>query len=340
MSQETTAMTPGDAAGEIAALWCIRLSEGALSEAEWAEFEAWLAEPPNADLFQDAASVWQASGAIGDRPQVIAMRTEALTRFRKANQRRWLSASPGWLARRIGYAAILLLTLSMGLYWYAMRPSAYATDIGERQLAVLDDGSRVSLDAVTQVKVQMKDAGRQVELLEGRAKFDVAKDPLRPFTVAAGDKLVVAVGTSFSVELIDGEVRVILYEGQVEVRDRFDTAQSAAAAPRRYMLKPGSELVGTIGAGALAQISRPDLTQSLSWEQGLINFDREPLASAVERMNRYSARPIRLGDPSLAAIPIDGMFKAGDLDAFVEGVTALHPVRRKIVDGAIVLEAG
>src|SRR3546814_13438728 len=93
-----------------------------------------------------------------------------------------------------------------------MRPDAYATHIGERQLAVLDDGSRVSLDAVTKVKVRMKDEARQVELLEGRAKFDVAKDPLRPFTVAAGDKLVVDVGTSFSVELIDGQVRVILHE--------------------------------------------------------------------------------------------------------------------------------
>lgn len=340
MSQETTIMASGDEAGETAALWCIRLSEGELSEAEWAEFEAWLAEPAHADLFHEAVGVWQASGAVGDWPQVIALRTQALTQFHKANQRRWLAGSPGWLARRVGYAAALLLTLSAAFTWYAMRPSAYATDIGERQLAVLDDGSRVSLDAVTEVEVRMKDAGRQVELLEGRAKFDVAKDPLRPFTVAAGDKLVVAVGTSFSVELIDDEVRVILYEGQVEVRDRLDTAQSASAATHRYLLKPGSELVGLIGASQPARISRPNLSQSLSWEQGLINFDREPLASAVERMNRYSTEQIRLGDPSLAAIPIDGMFEAGDLDAFVEGITALHPVRRKTVDGAILLEAG
>src|SRR3546814_1402664 len=95
-----------------------------------------------------------------------------------------------------------------------MRPTAYATEIGERQLAVLEDGSQVSLDAATKVNVRMKEAGRQVELLAGRAKFDVAKDPQRPFTVAAGDKLVVAVGTSFSVALIDGQVRVILYAGQ------------------------------------------------------------------------------------------------------------------------------
>src|SRR3546814_13586908 len=112
----------------------------------------------------------------------------------------------------------------------------------------------------------MKEAGRQVELLAGRAKFDVAKDPQRPFTVAAGDKLVVAVGTSFSVELIDGQVRVILYEGQVEVRDR-NSAVKAQAAPRRYRLKAGSELAETVGASAPAKISRPDLQHSRSGDR-------------------------------------------------------------------------
>src|SRR3546814_19363224 len=107
----------------------------------------------------------------------------------------------------------------------------------------------------------MKEAGRQVELLAGRAKFDVAKDPQRPFTVAAGDKLVVAVGTRFSVELIDGQVRVILYEGQVEVRDR-NSAVKAQEAQRRYRLKAGSELDETVGATAPAKISQPDPQQT------------------------------------------------------------------------------
>src|SRR3546814_2033373 len=65
-----------------------------------------------------------------------------------------------------------------------------------------------------------------------------------------------------------------LFRSQVEVRDR-NSAVKAQAAPRRYRLKAGSELVETVGASAPAKISQPDLTQSLSWEQGLINFDRE-----------------------------------------------------------------
>src|SRR3546814_7048246 len=116
-------------------------------------------------------------------------------------------------------AASVMLAFTVGLVWFSMRPTAYATEIGERQLAVLEDGSQVSLDAATKVNVRMKEAGRQVELLAGRAKFDVAKDPQRPFTVAAGDKLGVAGGTSFSVGLIEGQFGVILYEGRGEGRE-------------------------------------------------------------------------------------------------------------------------
>ncbi|WP_448140536.1 FecR family protein [Sphingopyxis fribergensis] len=336
MSSEN-ALSRDEEAAEAAALWCIRLSDDDLTEAEWEEFEAWLGKAGNADLLQDATSVWQASDSVGDQPAIIALRSEALARFHKAGQRRWF-VSRTRPTKLLALAAAILLIFTASLVWFQNLPSAYATGIGERQVAMLDDGSRVSLDAVTNVEVRMKDASRQVELLEGRAKFDVAKDPLRPFTVAAGNKLIVAVGTSFSVELVDGEVRVILYEGQVEVRNRTDKAKTASAAPRRLLMTAGSQLVSAIGSSAPGVISRPDLSQSLSWEQGFINFDREPLGSAVARMNRYSTRRIRLADPALEHIPVDGIFRMGDMDAFVEGLTTLYPVKQKADGDEIVLE--
>src|SRR3546814_20596499 len=95
-------------------MWCIRLSEGDWSEAEWAEFDAWLAQPGHADLLQDAAGVWQATGALGDWPHVIALRTQALADYGDANRRRWLAAQPGWLTRRMGIAARTVLALTLG----------------------------------------------------------------------------------------------------------------------------------------------------------------------------------------------------------------------------------
>jgi transmembrane sensor len=104
---------------------------------------------------------------------------------------------------------------------------------------------------------------RRLWLDSGRAKFSVAKDPLRPFSVAAGDKLVVATGTVFSVERLTGQMRVVLYEGHVAVLDdktgRADTAAAfrIGGAPADRLLTPDHELVTSTKTNATV-VSQPD----------------------------------------------------------------------------------
>src|SRR3546814_20684114 len=114
---------------------------------------------------------------------------------------------------------------------------------------MLDDDSRLSLDANTRVRVKYSRAGRQLWLEEGRARFEVAKDPLRPFSVAAAGKIVVATGTEFSVELLGRETRVILYEGHVAVLNGSAATRATlklfdekpAPRPDYLLLHPGTE---------------------------------------------------------------------------------------------------
>ena len=60
-------------------------------------------------------------------------------------------------------------------------------------------------------------------------------------------------------------------------------------------------------------------------------FDKEPLAEAVERMNRYSDHKIRIGDPAAGAIPVSGAFDAGNTRGFLDAVTTYLPITA--VDG-------
>ena len=47
----------------------------------------------------------------------------------------------------------------------------------------------------------------------------------------------------------------------------------------------------------------------------------------------------RLADPKLEGVAIDGMYKAGDTDAFLDGVVAVYPVRRRQdASGTVLLE--
>src|SRR3546814_18419265 len=112
-------------------------------------------------------------------------------------------------------AACVCLIFAGITIWRTQQPQVYATGLGERRVVMLDDDSRLSLDANTRVRVKYSRAGRQLWLEAGRARFEVAKDPLRPFSVAAAGKIVVATGTEFSVELLGGVTRGTHSNGHV-----------------------------------------------------------------------------------------------------------------------------
>lgn len=45
-----------------------------------------------------------------------------------------------------------------------------------------------------------------------------------------------------------------------------------------------------------------------------------------------------LADPSMGAVRVSGMFHTDNVDAFVEGVTTLYPIRERRVGEQIILE--
>lgn len=352
---------------EQAADWCLRLAEDSLTADEQRAFDAWLEVPAHRAAFEDALLVWQGAEGVAERPEAIRLRTRALESFRDANQRRW-RARHRRRGRYWSLAAALSLAVVAGVSWQLLRipVQVYETGTGERRVAVLDDGSRLSLDAASRVEVRMGRERRELRLLAGRAKFDVAKDALRPFSVAVGDKLVVATGTAFSVEVLRERMHVILYEGRVEVLERPRARWLATRGqPQRIptspgkALTPGHELVapldeasvgkpvigGTQGSETASLPAEPmailpvyvDKARSLAWETGQLSFHNEPLALAVERVNRHVDRKLIIQDPMIASLKVNGVFTAGDAAAFVEGVTRLLPVRATEGEKEVVL---
>ncbi|MGV3579101.1 FecR family protein [Brevundimonas sp.] len=324
-----------------AAEWCISLAEGELSPAEQADFDAWVLEEDNGVALERAARVWRAAGQSVDLPEILHLRSEALTRLRAVQRKRW--RAPRTFAWAGGGLVAVACALIAAVFLFHTPTRVYRTDVGERQVAMLADGSRLSLDADTEVRVRLSQDRRDLTLTRGRAKFDVARDPLRPFAVLAGGKVVVATGTSFSVELFDREARVLLYEGHVAVMDQpARSAGRSGERPAEAMpfagLEPGRELVVALDK----PISRPQIeavepARSLSWEGGRLNFEDEPLASAVQRINRYSPRQVVLSDPSLNTFVVNGVFAADDVEAFLEAVTTFNPIEAVEGDNGVTL---
>jgi len=131
------------------------------------------------------------------------------------------AARKGWFTgwRRLAIAAsIAVLTIlggALGLLEFSS--PIYATALGEQRSIQFEDGSAVELNSRSKIRVKYSKQGRDVELIEGQALFQVAHDTSRPFIVAVGATRVRAVGTQFDVYKRSNGTVITVVEGRVAV---------------------------------------------------------------------------------------------------------------------------
>jgi transmembrane sensor len=304
-----------------AAAWKVRLHE--LGVESSLEFEAWLAaDPAHADAWRQVEAPWELFGDQASAPAMVAARRDALARAHARARPRY----PAWAALAASIALLLSSVLAYGGYlWWSIQPDIYLTGHGERRVVVLEDGSRLSLDAETEVRVRLQDNARELELVKGQARFDVAHDARRPFSVKAAERIVVALGTAFNIDLIGRrEPRITLIKGKVEVLPA-NRDISGGAAPRPLILAPGQQLSFQ---ARRPQVTAADMEAVTTWTTGQLMFDDEPLGSVILRVNRYASRPISVSDDA-ATLRVSGVFQADDPDGFVEAITSYLPVRAR-----------
>ena len=240
-----------------------------------------------------------------------------------------------------GVAAVLLVGVTMwaGGHWL-QRPEDYSTALGERRVITLKDGSKVSLDSSSEVTVRYTQNLRELHLLRGQARYDVAHDVGRPFSDDAGNQKVIATGTAFNIDLSGQKVLVTLIEGHVVVLDEDNRTAGLNAShhmwPKSTELKAGQQLAAV--PSAAPEVEKADIQRVTAWTSGQIMFDNEMLSSVVARVNRYSGTQIIISDPKIATMRISGVLNAGDVNGFVDIVTHYLSVRASPnSDGTIAL---
>jgi transmembrane sensor len=183
----------------------------------------------------------------------------------------------------------------------------------------------VHLDVGSEISVTFSEGQRRIALVEGRALFEVAHDATRPFIVSAGESTTTALGTHFQVQREGQEVSVTLTEGSIAVAS--DSEQSSW----RERLVPGEQI--SLSADGRVHGKRTIDTQTVtSWSRGRLVFRGTPLGEALQEVNRYGSRKVRLGDPDLATLPVGGNFIAGETELIVSAFAAVLPLR--VVQGS------
>src|ERR1700722_2261710 len=338
-----------------AALWLTRLQEAGADTN--AAFETWLDKrPEHAAAWQQVNEPWTLIGEHSAVPELVELRRAALADAHSQTRERSLHAPWwGWRPRAAVAAVALGLTVGGAVLWHSAQSDAYRTAAGERRTVTLIDGSTLTLDSQTEVRVRYTHTARDLTLTRGQARFEVAHDVERPFSVTAGGEKVVATGTVFNVDLLGSKVLVTLIEGHVVVLPQrhgslaFDSSGDAAAqrstrnadrsAPpvpaerttRMQQSGRGVELVAgeqlIVSPVEAPTIERVNLDRATAWQNGELVFENEALSSVIARINRYTRARIELTDASTADLKISGVFHTGDVDGFVSTITSYLPVR-------------
>lgn len=306
----------------VAADWAARIDRGALSPADEDALDAWIAgDARRLGAFMRMRAVALQSNsarALGPDfdPDAFA---RAEPRAQRLTRRRML-----WFG---GSAAAACALGAVGLR-LATRAALHETRLGEVRVVTLEDGSVVTLNTASRIRVAFADARRTVTLEEGEALFDVARDPARPFVVEAGGTSVRAVGTSFSVKrLSDAPVEVLVREGVVEV------GQPATARPVR--MTANMRIVTGRAAARPIEITGNEVDREIAWRSGRIAFEGEPLAQAAAAFGRYSDTRIIIEDPGIGREEITGLFASNDPVTFARAAAASLELKATVGPGEV-----
>lgn len=147
------------------------------------------------------------------------------------------------------------------------------------QEIILPDSSKVWINENSKLTYPNDfSEGDRVVLLEGKAFFDISKNPEKPFVVSLKNLDVKVTGTEFFVESSSNETSVALISGGVNLVTKTNNDNS-------FNLKPGQ--IGTLDnlSGNL-KIASVDTDYYVIWKDGVYRFNNEPLSKIIEMIEK------------------------------------------------------
>jgi transmembrane sensor len=222
-----------------------------------------------------------------------------------------------WVAV-LKYAASVALVLSLSYYLYPLiQQKEYKTGFGEVLSFTLQDGSHVTLNANSTLKVSRFGFGQRQRFVElaGEAEFNVVHTrDNKKFLIHTPDGLEVeVVGTEFVVYSRSKGSKVVLNKGKVLLRSLGDTTRKVLE------IKPGD--VVTHQKGAFKLTEKQDVSKHVSWKEHRFTFDRTSVQDIADEIEVNFGVRMLVPDSVLAKREITGTYDAADADELI-GVLA------------------
>jgi len=293
-----------------AASWLTLLMSDEVSDDDRLNWQQWLAQSA------DNARAWQHIEAVcASFKQVDAgLARQSLSALSNPRRRTLLKvlatlcvtgASLQWDNRQMGWQALT---------------ADYHTAPGEQRHLTLSEGSELLMDTQTALNVRYSDSERQVELLNGDLLITTSQREKqaaapRPFSVVTPEGRILALGTRFRVQLLEGKTHVAVYQGAIRLYAHNSSITSPAlhAGQGAWLSR---ETFGDIHGGE----------KEPGWVRGKLLADNMSLADFLRNLNRYRPGVIHF-DESIASLRLSGVFPLTDTDSIITSLPTILPIR-------------
>lgn len=183
---------------------------------------------------------------------------------------------------------------------------------GMKKVYQLPDGSKVTLNADSEIQYLEDFGSERLVKLKGQAFFEVVKNPKLPFSVQSGALKTTVLGTSFDISAYpeDAQFHVAVVTGKVNVATENGVSAS---------ITPNEATYYDTKKQALTK-SGYDYDHLIGWKSLILKFKEEPYPQVFERLSRWYNVEFQLADEGMFAGKYSGEFTNESLENVLHGM--------------------
>jgi len=246
--------------------------------------------------------------------------------------------------KTVGIAASLLCIIATAAWFFTMRTadagssSEYKTGFAKIKKITLPDGSRVTLNANSELKLSAdwSETGDRQVWLEGEAYFEVEKKPAthQKFIVHTKDVDVEVLGTKFNVNTRHQKSLVSLEEGKIKLSVKGETKTVLQQQNHNDLIEmhPGELMVLDT---AVAVTEDAHINFHSGWVRNEFHFNNTSLKEIGTMISDIYGYTLVTEDESLMKRTISGDLRANNLNELIDVLRIAFKLKMTITNKSI-----
>ncbi len=307
--------------------------------------EAWAKDPVHEEFFYQCLHEWELKNsqyrvdvplAIEKFRRFAENKPESNLVDKTAPKNTFFINQRNWMRWAVAASVMLILTANTWLFRDYFLFKTYTTAFGETSTISLSDGSKVTLNANSSLKVSRFGFGnttRQV-FLKGEANFSVVHTQDHQQFIVQTDSLfhVQVLGTEFTVSARTKQTKVVLTKGKVKVQYKQVKQQA-----KQLTMAPGDLVILDKQQGQLRmeRVAHPE--NYASWQNHRFVFNNTSLVEICELLQDNYGLQVEVKGKRLQNQTLTGSFRARSADEWLQALSEILQINVIRKDNAVIL---